>query len=126
MSEAVKCYHNQSFWVKIRTLPVALVITFAVRQRVAVRAEFVTGVEKPRRRDLPASPDWRVVVELRPDGVAGDRGPVADTNTAPAFRGETRLRNVHSAVQGFAVPDPAAAAAARSSERAPLRIFCIA
>jgi hypothetical protein len=34
LSEAVKCYYNQSFWVKITTLPVALVFTFAVRQRV--------------------------------------------------------------------------------------------
>lgn len=39
MSEAVKCYHNPSFWVKITTLPVALLFTFLVRQRVALGAE---------------------------------------------------------------------------------------
>ena len=35
LSEAVKCYYNQSFWVKITTLPIALLFTFAVRARVA-------------------------------------------------------------------------------------------
>ena len=35
LSEAVKCYYNQSFWVKITTLPIALVFTFTVRARVA-------------------------------------------------------------------------------------------
>jgi hypothetical protein len=34
LSESVKCYYNQSFWVKITTLPLALAFTFAVRQRV--------------------------------------------------------------------------------------------
>jgi hypothetical protein len=34
LSEAVKCYYNQAFWVKITTLPLALIFTFAVRQRV--------------------------------------------------------------------------------------------
>ena len=37
LSEAVKCYHNSSFWVKMITLPIALVFTFAVRQRIAVK-----------------------------------------------------------------------------------------
>ena len=35
LSEAVKCYYSQAFWVKITTLPVALVFTYALRQRVA-------------------------------------------------------------------------------------------
>ena len=35
LSEAVKCYYNQSFWVKITTLPIALLFTFTVRARVA-------------------------------------------------------------------------------------------
>ena len=43
LSESVKCYYNQSFWVKITTLPVALVFTLAVRERVARSAETVTG-----------------------------------------------------------------------------------
>lgn len=35
LSEAVKCYYNTSFWVKMTSLPVALVFTFTVRERVA-------------------------------------------------------------------------------------------
>lgn len=35
LSEAVKCYYNTSFWVKMTTLPVALTFTFMVRERVA-------------------------------------------------------------------------------------------
>lgn len=38
ISEAVKCYHNPSFWVKMSTLPVALLFTLLVRQRVAMGA----------------------------------------------------------------------------------------
>lgn len=38
LSEAVKCYFNQAFWVKMITLPIALVFTFTVRQRVAKKA----------------------------------------------------------------------------------------
>ena len=41
LSESVKCYYNQAFWVKIKTLPVALAFTFAIRQRV-VGADGVT------------------------------------------------------------------------------------
>jgi hypothetical protein len=37
LSEAVKCYYNPAFWVKITTLPVALVFTFAWRQPAAER-----------------------------------------------------------------------------------------
>ena len=43
MSEAVKCYHNGSFWVKILTLPFALAFTFLVRQPVALRDGVVTS-----------------------------------------------------------------------------------
>lgn len=35
LSEAVKCYYSQAFWVKITTLPLAVAFTYAVRQRVA-------------------------------------------------------------------------------------------
>jgi hypothetical protein len=38
LSESIKCYHNTSFWVKITTLPLALLFTFGVRERVASRA----------------------------------------------------------------------------------------
>jgi hypothetical protein len=45
-SEAIKCYYNQAFWVKITTLPIALVYTSAVRERVAGRAEDVTATTR--------------------------------------------------------------------------------
>ena len=35
LSEAIKCYYNTSFWVKITTLPVAIVFALLVRDRVA-------------------------------------------------------------------------------------------
>ena len=34
LSEAVKCYYNPSFWVKMTTLPIALAFTFFVRGRI--------------------------------------------------------------------------------------------
>ena len=37
ISEAVKCFHNPSFWVKMSTLPFALVFTLVVKQRLTVR-----------------------------------------------------------------------------------------
>jgi hypothetical protein len=39
MSEAVKCYHNPSFRVKMATLPVALLFTFLVRRPLTLREE---------------------------------------------------------------------------------------
>jgi hypothetical protein len=35
LSEAVKCYHNPAFRVKMIALPIALMYTFLVRERVA-------------------------------------------------------------------------------------------
>ncbi len=35
LSESVKCYYNQSFWVKITTLPFALAFTLTIRDRIA-------------------------------------------------------------------------------------------
>ena len=35
LSEAIKCYYNTSFWVKMATLPFALGFTFGVKGRVA-------------------------------------------------------------------------------------------
>lgn len=43
MSEAIKCYYNTSFWVKISTLPVALLFTFLVRERHAHDASLDTS-----------------------------------------------------------------------------------
>jgi hypothetical protein len=37
-SEAIKCYYNFSFWVKMTTLPVAIAFAFFVRDRIAARA----------------------------------------------------------------------------------------
>lgn len=36
LSESVKCYYNQAFWVKITTLPFAVLFTLTLRQRVAL------------------------------------------------------------------------------------------
>jgi hypothetical protein len=38
LSEAIKCYYNTSFWVKITTLPIAILFAYLVRDRVARRA----------------------------------------------------------------------------------------
>jgi hypothetical protein len=35
LSESVKCYYSSSFWVKITTLPLAILFTFTVRERIA-------------------------------------------------------------------------------------------
>jgi hypothetical protein len=43
LSEAVKCYYNPSFWVKMATLPVAIVFTWRVRSRVAQAASEATS-----------------------------------------------------------------------------------
>ena len=37
-SEAVKCYENEAFWVKMTSLLLAIVFTFAIRRRVAAAA----------------------------------------------------------------------------------------
>lgn len=36
LSEAVKCYYNDAFWVKILTLPVAIAFTFTIRRAVVL------------------------------------------------------------------------------------------
>ena len=51
LSESVKCYYSQAFWVKITTFPVALAFTFAVRQRVIG----VEGVSRVTERLTGAS-----------------------------------------------------------------------
>ena len=42
-SEAIKCYYNTSFWVKITTLPIAIVLTLLIRDRIARRAAMGTN-----------------------------------------------------------------------------------
>jgi hypothetical protein len=44
LSEAVKCYYNTSFRVKMVTLPMALLYTFAVRERAARSDQLDTSV----------------------------------------------------------------------------------
>jgi hypothetical protein len=36
LSESVKCYYSQPFWVKITAIPLAIVFTFSVRRKVAL------------------------------------------------------------------------------------------
>ena len=33
LSEAIKCYYNNSFWVKMTTLPIAIAFAFTIRAR---------------------------------------------------------------------------------------------
>ena len=47
LSEAIKCYYNDSFWVKMTTLPIAIAFAFTVRSRVTVDA-----VRNTTRRQL--------------------------------------------------------------------------
>jgi uncharacterized membrane protein YhdT len=42
LSEAIKCYYNTSFWVKMSTLPVALLFTLLVKERFARSATQTT------------------------------------------------------------------------------------
>ena len=42
-SEAIKCYYNMSFWVKITTLPVAILFTLAVKERFARTALYTSA-----------------------------------------------------------------------------------
>ena len=44
LSEAVKCYYNQSFWVKMTTLPIALLFTFTVRSQITHTSGIDTSV----------------------------------------------------------------------------------
>jgi hypothetical protein len=50
LSESIKCYYNTSFWVKITTLPIALLFTFTVRSRVAA----ASGIDATARTRLVA------------------------------------------------------------------------
>jgi hypothetical protein len=38
LSEAIKCYYNDSFWVKMTTLPIAIAFAFTIRSRVTADA----------------------------------------------------------------------------------------
>ena len=44
LSEAIKCFYNTAFWVKMTTLVVALLFTFTVRSRMVRDDTFDTSV----------------------------------------------------------------------------------
>jgi len=60
LSEAIKAYYNRSFWVKIITLPFAILFTFGVRERVA-RDETLKVSGKSRAIALLSMALWLVV-----------------------------------------------------------------
>jgi hypothetical protein len=47
LAEAIKCFYNTSFWVKMITLPVALLFTFLVKERAVAG-----GLTPPMRSRL--------------------------------------------------------------------------
>jgi hypothetical protein len=60
LAEAIKCFYNTAFWVKMLTLPVALVFTFGVRDR----RWLLEGLETSKRSRLVGSASlllWFVV-----------------------------------------------------------------
>jgi hypothetical protein len=59
-SEAIKCYYNFSFWVKITTLPVAIVFAFVVRDRIAAGAA-LNATTRPRVVGLLSMVLWFTV-----------------------------------------------------------------
>jgi hypothetical protein len=46
LSEAIKCYYNTAFWVKISTLPVAILFTLLVKMRYAKTATETTTASR--------------------------------------------------------------------------------
>lgn len=51
LSESIKCYYSAAFWVKITTLPVAVLFTFTLRRKVSMAAD---GHVRPHWRKLVA------------------------------------------------------------------------
>lgn len=60
ISEPIKLYYNTSFWVKITTLPIALLFTFTVRKRI-VRAGTVDATMRTRMVGAASMGLWFVV-----------------------------------------------------------------
>lgn len=46
LSEAIKCFYNQSFWVKMAALPFALAFTFLIKNRVAMEELETSAVSR--------------------------------------------------------------------------------
>ena len=60
ISEAVKCYYNTSFWVKMITLPFAIALTVAVRRRI-IREEWIETTLRSRWLALSSITLWFTV-----------------------------------------------------------------
>lgn len=60
LSEAVKCFYNTSYWVKMITLPIAIVFTFRVRARL-LRSEVNETTGGTRLLGLTSMLLWFVV-----------------------------------------------------------------
>lgn len=66
LSEAVKCYYNPAFWLKMRTLPLALLFTLVVRERMtrnpaldtSVRSRLAGGVSVALWLTVAAAGRW--------------------------------------------------------------------
>ena len=43
LSEAIKCYYNTAFWVKIGTLPFAIAFTLTIKERFAKSAMYTSA-----------------------------------------------------------------------------------
>jgi hypothetical protein len=55
LSEPIKCYYSQAFWVKMTTLAIALVFTFTIRRRITASSAIgvaETAVRKKARLQL--------------------------------------------------------------------------
>ncbi len=46
LSEAIKCYYNTAFWVKITTLPFAILFTLAIKERFARTAVYTSAYSR--------------------------------------------------------------------------------
>ena len=46
LSESIKCYYNDAFWVKIITLPFAIAFTVLVRERFARQAAYTSAYSR--------------------------------------------------------------------------------
>ena len=102
-SEAVKCYENGAFWVKMTSLLLAIVFTFTIRRRVAAarfRHSFRSVGQTGRdclpdavvRRGLGRPMDWVFV------GVQHQASPVEKTSGI-VFANDTRRLFHQSAIE---------------------------
>jgi hypothetical protein len=60
LSEAIKCYYNPSFWVKMTALPLALAFTFTVKRRITRREDHAISPWTARLVALTSITLWLV------------------------------------------------------------------